>query len=413
MNISQRRGALAWTAVAMAGALALAGCSSKATSADADADPNSVKTGEGISGTTITLGILGDFTGPFATLATDHTRGVELYWNEVNESGGVCGVYDVKLDTKDHGYNVQNAVSLFSQQSGNVLAYNDFVGGSHTAAVLEDAEAQHKLIIPSSATQTLAESPVVMIPAPKYDDDAHMIVRFLAENDKIATGDTIAAIYTEGDYGESAFAGVEAAAEDLDLTVLPYQIKSSDTDMSAAVNDAMAKGATAIFMGTPPTQTASVASVLSAANADLPIGGSWPSYVASLLDTPAAGYLTEHFVAGSPATTFDTAEGTKLYKALEAEFPGETFTNQAAHGYGSAWMLHQVLEAACAAGDLTPAGVIDARTHIGTIEGNGIMPTMDYSKLGVSPTTELFVFNFDKEVLGGLRNVTDGPFTNL
>lgn len=413
MKHAQRRRAIALSAAAMSAALLLAGCSTKAVTAEENNDGSAVKTGEGISGNMMTLGYMGDFTGPFATLTTDNLRGIELYFDEVNQAGGVCETYDVKIDVKDHGYNVQNAVSLWSQQSSNALAYAGFVGGSHVSAVLDDAEASNKLILPNAGTDLLAESPVVMIPAPKYDDDAHMIVRYLADEGKIAKGDTIAAIYIEGDFGETAFAGVETAAKDLDLTVLPYQIKASDTDMTAAVNDALSKGAGSFFMGTPPTQTASVASVLSANGAEIPIGGSWPSYVASLLETPSADYLINNFVAGSPGTTFDTPEGTALYEALEAKFPGESFTNQASHGYGQAWILHQVLEAACAAGDLTPAGVIDARANIGKIEGNGIMPTMDYSKLGTSPTTELFIFNFDKDVLGGLRNVTDGPHSSL
>lgn len=413
MNTAQRRRAVALSAAAMAAALMLAGCSSKAVTSDEGADGSAVKTGEGISGNTMTIGYMGDFTGPFATLTTDNLRGIELYFDEVNKDGGVCDTYEVKIDVKDHGYNVQNAVSLWSQQSSNVLAYAGFVGGSHVSAVLEEAETTNKLILPNAGTDLLASSPAVMIPAPKYDDDARMIVNYLAEEGKIAKGSTIAAIYIEGEYGETAFHGVEAAGEDLGLTVLPYQIKATDTDMTAAVNDALSKGAGGFFMGTPPTQTASVASVLAANGADVPIGGSWPSYVASLLETPSADYLINHFVAGSPGTTFDTAEGAKLYDALEAKYPGETLTNQASHGYGQASILHQVLEAACGAGDLTPAGVVEARANIGEIPASGVMPAMDYSELGKSPTTELFIFNFDPDVLGGLRNITDGPYSSL
>lgn len=415
MKRTQRRDLLAVSAAVMALGLALTGCSNKAVTEESGSgsESASVKTGEGISGTTITIGGLGDFTGPFATLASDQLRGIEHYWDEVNEAGGVCGVYDVKLDIKDHGYNVQDAVSLWNQQSSDVLAYNQFVGSTHISAVLDDAEATNKLIIPSATSQTLADSPVVMIPAPKYDDDAHVIVRFLEEEGKIAKGDTLAAIYVEGDYGEGALVGVEAAAKDLDLTVLPYQIKASDTDMTAAVTDALSKGATGVFMGTPPIQTVSTASVLAASGQEIAMGGSWPSYGASLLDTPAADYLIKHFVAGSPATTFDTPEGAKLYKSLTKKYPDDSITNTAAAGYGSGWILHQVLEAACAAGDLTPEGVIDARSKIGTLTSEGIMPVMDFSKLGESPTTEMYIFNFDPKVDGRLRNITDGPYTNL
>lgn len=406
MNNSKHR--LIQSAALLAiGGLVLAGCTTKGGSESGGADGD-IKTGEGVDGTTITLGIVGDLTGPFSVLTTDHNRGVELYWDQINEAGGVCGQFTVELDIVDHGYNVQNAVSMYAQTSPNVLAYQDFVGGSHTMAVLEQAERENKIILPSSSTRHLTESDVVLVPAPTYDVDAELVIHYLVENGLLAEGDSVANIYVEGDYGESALSGVERAAEELGLTVLPYQVTAADTDMTAPVQDATAKGAAAIMMSGVPAHTASAATVLDSIGADIPLGGSWPSYASTLLDTAAGDYLVEHFHAGSPSTTYDTAAGAELWEQLTEAYPGEAITNQASMGYGAAAVLHQVLEAACDAGDLTPEGVVAARLALEPVDTDGILPLMDYSERGGSPTSELFMFTMDRSVPGGLKAVGDG-----
>jgi len=410
MRITRQRRLMALATASLL-TLSLGACSAKGSSSAA-AEVDGVKTGAGISGDTITLGILSDLTGPFAALSTDLNRGAEMYWDELNKAGGVCDRFQVKLDIKDHGYNVQNAVSLYGQTSQNVLAYQTIVGGSHTAAILDQAEREHKLIIPSSSTPTLAQSDVVMVPAPTYDVDMETVAGFLLEKGLIKKGDKIATIYMEGDYGETAHKGVQKSAEENGFDLLEYKIKASDSDLTAQVNDAVDKGAQAILVSGVPGHTASVASVLQSRNADLPIGGSWPSYTSSMFDTPAGAYLYKHFYAGSPATTWDTPEGQALYKRATAAYPDAKLTNQFAMGYGMAKLFDTALEAACKAGDLTPEGVVKAKMALPPVETDGIMPTMDYTKPGQSPTRSIFMFQPDPDVPGKLKSVADGLYTS-
>ena len=411
MRASHSRRIMA-AAVSVSAALALGACSTKAPTDNASAGTGGIKTGAGISGNTITLGVLGDLTGPFAALTTDHNRGVETYWEEVNSGGGVCEKFQVKLDFKDHGYNVQKAVSMYSQMTPNILAYQDFVGGSHTSAILEQAERDSRLIVPSSSTRHLSESDVVMVPALFYDLDMELVATYLGEKGLIKDGDTVGVIYLEGDYGQSGHKGAQAAAKAHNLTLKEYMVKASDSDMTAQVNDAVRAGASAILVASIPAHTSSVAAVLESGDHNITLGGSWPSYTPSMLKNTGGKYLEEHFYAGSPSTTYDTPEGQKLLAKLNKKFPGENVTNQASMGYGSAWMVHQVLEAACAAGDLTPQGVIAAKKAKGPLASNGIMPDMDFSKPGESPTKSLFMFRMDRTVDGGLRNVSDGLYTS-
>lgn len=403
--------------VALAAAVTLAAgataCSAKSETGGAAADEaGTVKTGEGINGNTITLGLLGDLTGPFAALTTEENQGVELYWEQVNEQGGVCAQYTVEFDTKDHAYNVQNAVSMYRQMTPNVLAYQVLVGGSHSAAVLQNAESENRLLVPSSATEHLASSEVVLTPAMLYNLDMELVMEYMLEQGVIAKGDTVGMVYLEGDYGEAAHKGAEAAAERNGLTLVASMVKPTDSDMTAQVNDALSKDATAMLIGSVPAHTSSVATVLQSAGADVAMGGSWPSYSASLLANTGGDYLTEHFYAATMATTLEQGKGQEILKAFEEQHGGAPETNQLAMGYGIAAMMHQVLDRACENGDLTPAGVVQAKKDLGTLTSGGVMPEMDYTQLGESPTREAWIVQLDKEAPGGLKTVSEGLYTS-
>lgn len=388
-------------------------CSAKSETGEANAsDAGTVKTGAGISGSTITLGLLGDLTGPFAALTTEENQGVQLYWGQANEAGGVCGEYTVDFETKDHAYNVQNAVSMYRQMTPDVLAYQVLVGGSHSAAVLDNAESESRLLVPSSATEHLASSEVVLTPAMLYNLDMELVMEYMLEQGLIAKGDTVGMVYLEGDYGESAHQGAEAAAERNDLTLVASMVKPTDSDMTAQVNDALSKDATAMFIGSVPAHTSSVATVLQSSGADIAMGGSWPSYSSSLLANTGGDYLAEHFYAGTMASTLEQGKGEEILTAYQEEHGGAPETNQVAMGYGIAAMMHQVLERACENGDLTPEGVVQAKKDLGTLTSEGVMPEMDYTQLGESPTREAWIVQLDEEVPGGLKTVSDGLYTS-
>ncbi|NUR67630.1 MAG: ABC transporter substrate-binding protein, partial [Streptomyces sp.] len=109
------------TAGALAALLVLAGCSSKAKDDDADKQSaGGIKTGEGISGKTINLGVLTDMTGVYATLGKSVTQAQQLYVKQLNAAGGVCG-YQVGLTIRDHGYDPQKAVSGYTELEPKVL----------------------------------------------------------------------------------------------------------------------------------------------------------------------------------------------------------------------------------------------------------------------------------------------------
>ncbi|MGY1812245.1 ABC transporter substrate-binding protein [Blastococcus sp. SYSU D00820] len=390
--------------------VALAGCTTKG-SQDGGSGEGAVTTGVGISGTTINLGVVSDYTGPFSPLATDALRGIEQYWEANNADGGVCGTYDVELVVRDHQFNVQQAVVVYQELAQDVLAFQDFSGAAQIAAVLPDLEADSRLVMANSATQQLVDSPMVMIPAAHIGTDAQLTLQWLLQNDTIAAGDTVAVVYQETDFGEQAKEGVEEAAAANDLTVQPYQVKPTDTDMTAAVSDALRQGADAIVAAVAPAQTASIATVLQSEGATTPIAGVYSSFSPALLQSPAADYLTSHYTLTSYVATFETGAGAELYDILSSARPGETITANAALGYNEAVLMDALLEAACEVGDLTPEGLAAQRAELGPIDFDGYKVPFDYTEVGESPTDEAFVVQPDASVPGGLRTVSDGPFS--
>jgi ABC-type branched-subunit amino acid transport system substrate-binding protein len=142
-------------AVATTGVLAVAACGSN--SGGGGSTPAGIPVGPGVTSSTITLGVLTDLTGAFATLGKTVTQGATLYWKDQNAKGGVCG-RTVNLTTKDHGYNVQNAVALYTSMQPQVLAFQELLGSPMTAALLNSIASDTILTQPVSWSSKLLTS---------------------------------------------------------------------------------------------------------------------------------------------------------------------------------------------------------------------------------------------------------------
>jgi len=90
----------------------------------------------------IVLGQSAALTGPAAMLGTEMARGLNAYFNQVNEHGGVNG-HQIKLITLDDGYEpdrtVKNTQKLISEDK--VVALIGYVGTPTSVAVLKDVKA--------------------------------------------------------------------------------------------------------------------------------------------------------------------------------------------------------------------------------------------------------------------------------
>ena len=102
---------------------------------------------------TIRVGLNGDLSGPFSALVSEIVLAQEVYWEMVNEAGGIEG-FMVEPVILDSGYatdkGIQNYQQLADESEEGVLDDLENTGSPITAAIAEDAADDDMLVIPLS-----------------------------------------------------------------------------------------------------------------------------------------------------------------------------------------------------------------------------------------------------------------------
>ena len=140
-----------------------------------------VEVGRGVDGDTITLGSLTDLTGVFAALGKDITNAQALYWKDHK----VCDTYTVKTTVKDHGYDTQKGIQLYSSIHNDVLAIQQTIGSPINTGLLPQFEADHMVNIPAAWAQSLTESPEIAVVGATYEVEMINVLDYLLEEGKI------------------------------------------------------------------------------------------------------------------------------------------------------------------------------------------------------------------------------------
>ena len=400
------------TSAALAAALlaAAAGCSTKApdTATGGGGGDGEVETGVGVTEDTITLGVLTDLTGVFAALGNDITNAEVLYWDQVNEDGGVCD-RQVELNVKDTGYVPQQGVQLYSGMKESVLAMQQTIGSPINTALEGQYTADQIVNVPSAWARGLTRPPGSIVPGATYDIESLNVLGYAMDKGLIKEGDTIGHIYFTGEYGENGLAGSEYFAEEYGMELVPAEIRATDTDMSAQITQFRSAGVDAIMLTTAPTQTASAATVSATQGLDVPILGNGPVFAPGLLTGPAKQELIDRLVFASPTSTFNTHPD--LLEQYRERFDVDEPSSGVLTGYSSAGIMHQVLEAACENGALTREGMLEAKQALEEVQpvlnDEPLLVPLDLTvEPGESPSTQSFILQ-PAEVPGGVQRVED------
>ncbi len=394
-----------YVALATTGVLAMAACGSS-SSGGGGSSPVGIPVGPGVTSSKITLGVLTDLTGAFAALGKAVTQGAPLFWQDQNKKGGVCS-RTVELVTKDHGYNTQTAVSLYTSMQPTVLAFQELLGSPMTAALLNSIASDSVLTQPVSWSSKLLTNPYIVMSGTTYDLEMIDGIDWLMKNKGLKSGDKVGHIYLEGEYGEDALLGTNAAAKANGLTVVPQKVQPTDKDMTAQVQAIKAAGAKYIMLTTTPTQAASAVSIAEAQGFDATFTGSNPTFVPTLLSGPAKTALQRRFflVASASAFAGDSAGAKTLRDEYLAAYPSDTPNAGVDFGYGQAEIMYQVLKASCNGGSLERAALLKAFQKLSSVDTQGLIAPLDYSKPGQPPARQVYVMQPDSAVQGGLKVV--------
>ena len=404
------RPALALTAACL---FAVTACSTTKPEASGGGGGSDVQTGNGVTDSDINIGVLTDLSGPFAAGAAVQVTEFQAYWDKVNTDGGICD-RDVKLQVQDHGYDPQKAVSLYRSMSPNIVALQQVLGGPTSAAVLPLAQQDSVYVGGVGWASSALQYENNQLPGASYSIEAANAVDYLVDELGLAKGDKVGVVYFVGDYGSDALAGAQYAAKERGLTVVPQEITPAVTDLSAQASALAQEGVKAVLLGAAPGQLASLAGVLSAQGADVPIIGMNPTFNPALLKTPAAEALLANTYSITSVAPYATdAPGVKAANDMYAEADPQGATGwEVPLAYGQAELLKTALQDACDSGDLTPEGVVAALGSASDVDTDGVFPDgLDFTKTGESPTRTVFISKVDGSAEGGLKllDTLEGP----
>lgn len=252
-------------------ALTVTACSSKDDTPDTGAAGNTgIKTGPGVTDTEIHVGELSDLSGPQAPLGKSVTNAQQLYFDQVNAAGGICG-RKVVTNVKDHAYDAQKARTAYTEISGKVIGISQLVGSAIVTQLQDDIERDGLLTLPQAWASTLLGKRVIQVTATTYDIEIINGFEYLARTAPLASGDKVGHIYGDDEFGVNSALGVKYAAQAAGVSVVDHKIKPTDQDMTAAVTALKSAGVKAIVISAGPRQVAPVMVGTEAAGLKVPV----------------------------------------------------------------------------------------------------------------------------------------------
>ncbi len=391
----------------VAASLTLAACSTKGGTSDAaKTGAGGVKTDFGVTDKTITLGALPDLSGVFKVNGIAYTAGNEIWANEVNTSGGVCG-RQIKLDIKDMQYQADKAVTLYASMKDNIAGIVQLDGSPPLAALKQSLVSDKMLSIPASWASTNLDAAEVFMVGATYDIEILNGLSYLQGQGLIQDGDKIGHLYIDSEYGKGGLLGSDAYAKKHNQTVVPVKVTAADSDMTPAITQLKSQGVKAVVLTTTEAQASSAATAMAAQGlGSLPILGNNPTFDPTMLDTPAKNALGNYYRSVSFAPySADKPIVQKMAKAYAAKYTDLPSDNVNV-GYAFGLAYQAVLEKACKAKDLTRAGIVKAAQGV-KVDMQGLTGPLDFSHPGEPSTRSTYVEQADPNAKGGLKIVQE------
>ena len=401
------RRAFALPAVALTSVLAVAGCSTVAQqSSEAPGRATDVAIGIGVTHSEISLGALTDQSGPFSELGLGVVQGNQIWINETNADGGICG-RQIKLTVRDHGHDVGKAQAHYPALEPNVLGFMQIMGSQVSAALSQKLVYNETTAVALSQSSELLANPYMIVPGTTYDVEMINGLSYLMETGRLRDGDTIGHIWIDDEYGANALRGTRYFAEKHRLTVREAKITTTDSDLRDAVAGFTRDSrVTAIALTTTPEQAASAAIANQQLGLNVPMIGSNPVFTPQLLEGPSAAALVNLTVVSSSVPfSSEVPQAQQVAQAFrQGGFEGRP-NSGVPYGYAIGEVWGELLQRACNNGALTRAGIQEALRQSVDITTDKLIADLDFAEPGAPAARKVYAGVPDAFVPGGIRVV--------
>jgi ABC-type branched-subunit amino acid transport system substrate-binding protein len=384
---------------------------------DAGSD-SEVESGPGVDAEaqTITVGWLGDLSGPTAALGEPILAGMKTCWDSINADGGIDG-WKVELQVEDSSYDPQQHVQLFNSMKADVAVLASF-GSATTKAIQPLVEREGIITVPQTFDSQWGKDPLMAPIGAPYSVDAANAIDYVTEGG--TKKPRIGIIYQDDNAGTDFLRGYDAALETYgfdDAGRYPY--KAGDTEFTAQVQALKSKGAEVVLFGGGPSASGPTVGTAES----LGYHPQWvllgPSFIENLIteggtpagkQTPIAGPLT-----GALSTMFvapwgdKNAPGMQPMIADQEKFaPDQPPSIYYTLGYTGCRLQEAILEKAIADDDLRRDGLRKAKLSLGEIDLGGLVPPVTYTETPDLPTRESVITEIDPRSEGFLK-IVDAP----
>ena len=415
-------GAKKWWAICLALVIVSAGCSgddggdnddsSGIGSEDAGTNP-----GVGVTDDAIKVGYNADLSGASSPMVTQTIEAAKVYWEWVNENGGIAG-REVQPIILDNGYDALKYAENYERLSENdsegvvMIGQSDGPPGVDGVAVAKDLVADGLAMVPLSRYSGWVDPSIganVFEVQASYCLESINGVTFMAEQH----GNTVAIISFPGEYGRDGATGAKLAATALGLEIV-YDGEASVTpgaDHTSIITEIVNSDPDFVWGSVDPATL----SVILAGAVKQGYSGQWsgnsPTYNFELMGGGLADLLDQYYTHSSPTVMWNTsdASGMKEVVAQMAAFrPDAPVSDAYVNGWTNSMVVHQILEQAAANGDLTRAGVVVAAQEV-TVDLKGLSPNQSWSgEPNENLVRESYMYDVQKSSFAGRSTVADG-----
>ena len=355
--------------------------------------PMEIKTDVGVDldAGVIKIGLLSDLTGPFGPLVSLIVAGHEVFWQNVNDNGGINGL-KVELEVRDTQYVVDNHVQFYEELKDQVVAFGHSTGSPHTVAIVPQLEEDGILAIPltwySGWTDPDLNSNLLHHGTP-YCLESQNMIQYLVDQAKANGVDNpkLAIASLPGDYGLDSAAGAKIAAETLGLEVV-YDgsgtiIPTDESTLTANADAIVASGADIVWITATPGSFAPIYGQAIAKGFQALWSGAAPTFNPAFVAPDSAikdAIARDWYQSGYYTNWFDDSPGASEARDLFAKYrpdaPPQDFYLE---GFVEGMIMKAALEKAYENGDMTQAGVLAAAKSIENLDLNGIGPAERYT----------------------------------
>ena len=305
----------------------------------------------GVTDTEVLIGNVQDLSGPLKELGAIIPSGSNMYFQYINDQGGVHG-RSIKMLIEDHQYNPQKAVAATKKlvEKDQVFCLFQILGTSPCEAIRPIlSETGTPLIAPATNSGTMSDlsrvaGDLIFHTDTGYDIQGEILVDYILNQNSDAK---IGIVYQDDDYGENVLEGIARAEAEHEITVQKESYQRGAIDFKGQTMNLLKGGCTDVIIAGIVREPVTVMKTAEAMNYKPNFFGTGPTVDARV--GKLAGSAGEGFTATYWANMWNSdAPGPILYRELceKYDIPEPYIGLYHYYGFATAQLLVEGLERA-------------------------------------------------------------------